>query len=118
MADITALCQRVLVIDAGRLIYDGSLEGLLERFSPYREVTIELAQEHALTELQIYGDLKEMDGRVACFLVPQEHLTQTIAKLLDRFEIVDLTVTEPPIEAVIGQVFQSGRSIESSVGQA
>lgn len=116
MADITALCQRVLVIDAGRLIYDGSLEGLLERFSPCREVTIELAQERSLAELQAYGNLKEVAGRVAHFLVPQEHLTQTIAKLLDRFEVVDLTVTDPPIETVIGQVFQAGKTIDPSVG--
>src|SRR4028118_399383 len=44
MADITALCQRVMLIHAGQLIYDGKLEGLLDRFAPYREVKVELAQ--------------------------------------------------------------------------
>lgn len=108
MADITALCQRVLVIYAGQLIYDGSLDGLLEQFSPCREITIELAQERSWHELQTYGELKEASGRVAHFIVPQEKLTQTISRLLDQLDVVDLTVTDPPIEAVIGQVFQSG----------
>jgi ABC-2 type transport system ATP-binding protein len=43
MADITALCQRVLLIYEGQLIYDGSLDGLINRFAPHREVKVELA---------------------------------------------------------------------------
>jgi ABC-2 type transport system ATP-binding protein len=111
MADITALCQRVLVIYAGQLIYDGSLEGLLERFAPCREVTIELAKELSVQELQSYGELKELSGRMVRFIVPQEHLTKTISQLLAGLQILDLTVTDPPIEEVIGQVFQSGQAI-------
>lgn len=114
MADITALCQRVLVIYAGQLIYDGSLTGLLERFAPCREVTIELAQDRSPAELQAYGEIKEVAGRVVHFIVPQEHLTQMIARLLAKLEIVDLTVTDPPIEEVIGQVFRSGTMVEAS----
>lgn len=113
MADITALCQRVLVIYAGQLIYDGSLEGLLERFAPCREVTIELAKELSLQELQSYGELKEQSGRMVRFIVPQEQLTKTISQLLAGLQIIDLTVTDPPIEEVIGQVFQSGKAIGS-----
>ena len=43
MADITALCKRVLLIHQGQLVYDGSLDGLLDRFAPYREVQVKLA---------------------------------------------------------------------------
>lgn len=112
MADITALCQRVLVIYAGQLIYDGSLTGLLEQFAPCREVTIELAEDRLPAELAAYGEVKEVSGRVVRFIVPQEQLTHMIARLLAKLEIVDLTVADPPIEEVIGQVFQSGTSIE------
>ncbi|HAG81923.1 MAG TPA: ABC transporter, partial [Cyanobacteria bacterium UBA12227] len=52
MADITALCQRVLLIYEGQMIYDGSLEGLLDRFAPYREVKIELA--HPLPNIEAF----------------------------------------------------------------
>lgn len=108
MADITALCQRVLVIFAGQLIYDGSLDGLLEQFAPCREVTIELGQDRSAQELQYYGEVKQVEGRMVQFIVPQEKLTQMIARLLADLDVVDLTVTDPPIEEVIGQVFQSG----------
>ncbi|HEY9640488.1 MAG TPA: ATP-binding cassette domain-containing protein [Coleofasciculaceae cyanobacterium] len=109
MADITALCQRVLVIKEGQLIYDGSLDGLLERFAPCREITVELAQARSSLELQSYGELVgDVEGRVAHFIVPQEKLTQTISRLLSNLEVVDLTVTDPPIEEVIGRVFIGG----------
>lgn len=108
MADITALCQRVLLIYAGQLIYDGSLDGLLERFAPCREVTVELAEMRSPQELQSYGQIGEVEGRMARFIVPQDQLTQTISRLLADLEIVDLTVTDPPIEEVIGKVFQAG----------
>ncbi|XQQ06030.1 MAG: ABC transporter ATP-binding protein [Leptolyngbya sp. IPPAS B-1204] len=114
MADITALCKRVLVIYAGQLIYDGSLDGLLERFAPCREITVELAEDQPTADLQIFGEVKEAAGRMVRFIVPQEDLTQTIARLLAKLEIVDLTVTDPPIEEVIGQVFRSGTALNTS----
>ena len=108
MADITALCQRVLVIHEGQLIYDGSLDGLVDRFAPCREVNVELVRPHPAETLSLYGDLESVDGAIAKFLVPQEHLTRTVAKLLSELEVVDLSVTEPPIEEVIGRVLRSG----------
>ena len=108
MADITALCQRVLVIHEGQLIYDGSLDGLVDRFAPCREVSIELAHPYPAETLALYGDLESLDGAIAKFLVPQDYLTRTVAKLLSELEVVDLSVTEPPIEEVIGRVLRSG----------
>ena len=108
MADITALCQRVLVIHEGQLIYDGSLDGLVDRFAPCREVSIELASPYPAEKLALYGDLESVEGAIAKFLVPQEQLTRIVAKLLSELEVVDLSVTEPPIEEVIGRVLRSG----------
>jgi len=108
MADITALCNRVLMIHQGTLIYDGSLEGLLDRFAPCREVTVELAEVRSPQELEPYGHLESLEGRVARFLVRQETLPQTLSHLLTHLDIVDVTVTDPPIEEVIGQVFRAG----------
>jgi ABC-2 type transport system ATP-binding protein len=108
MADITALCQRVIVIHQGQLIYDGSLEGLIDRFAPCREVEIELAKSYSPEHLATYGEIEVIEGRMAKFLVPQESLTRTVAKLLADLDVVDLAVTEPPIEEVIGRVLRSG----------
>ncbi|MFS8901530.1 ATP-binding cassette domain-containing protein [Synechococcus sp. H60.2] len=112
MADITALCERVLVISAGQLIYDGGLEELRQRFAPYREVKLELARPCPLAQLQVYGELRsEGDPGSSCEVrlwVRREHLTQTVAQLLADLEVLDLTVTDPPIEEVIRRVFAEG----------
>lgn len=108
MADITALCQRVLLIHQGKLMYDGSLEGLLESFAPYREIYVELAQALPLAQLMSYGDVQMVEARAVRFIVQQEALTQTVSRILADLEVLDLTVTEPPVEEVIGRVFQKG----------
>ena len=109
MADITALCDRVILIHQGQLIYDGQLDSLLDRFAPYREVQVELGSPQPESLLKSYGDLAALDERSVHFVVRREHLTSTISNLLSELEVADLTVTDPPIEEVIGKVFASGK---------
>ena len=108
MADITALCERVMVIYQGELIYDGSLEELLERFAPYREVKLELANSLPASELGQYGEIEAIDGQQVRFLVRREKLTSTVSNILAHLEVLDLSVSEPPIEEVIGRLFSTG----------
>jgi ABC-2 type transport system ATP-binding protein len=108
MADITALCQRVLLIYAGQLIYDGSLEGLVDRFAPYREVQVELAEPLPEEKLSTYAEIEAIEGREVRFLVKRDVLTSTVSQILAELEVMDLSVTEPPIEEVIGRVFRAG----------
>ena len=108
MADITALCERVLLIHEGKLMYDGRLDGLLASFAPYREIYVELVQPLSLEQLMPYGDVQMLEGRAVRFIVPQAAMTRTVSQILADLEVVDLTVTEPPVEEVIGRVFQKG----------
>jgi ABC-2 type transport system ATP-binding protein len=108
MADITALCERVLLIHEGKLMYDGRLDGLLASFAPYREIYVELVQPLSLEQLMPYGDVQMLEGRTVRFIVPQAAMTRTVSQILADLEVVDLTVTEPPVEEVIGRVFQKG----------
>ena len=108
MADITALCERVLVIHQGQLIYDGSLDRLIDRFTPYREVQVELAHPLPEAKLLTYGQIKAMEGQSVRFYVQREMLTRSVARILAELEVVDLTVTDPPVEEIIGQVFSAG----------
>jgi len=109
MADIEALAERVLVIHRGALLYDGGLGGLVERFAPFKEVRLELAAPAEPAELAGFGEVAEASGRRVRLLVTKEGLTRTVAELLSRFEVRDLSVTEPPLEDVIARVFSEGR---------
>jgi ABC-2 type transport system ATP-binding protein len=108
MADITALCKRVLLIYAGKLIYDGQLDGLLDRFAPYREIKLELAEALPKEKLSTFGEIEAVEGQFVRFCVHREDLTQTISRILANLAVVDLTITDPPIEEVIGRVFKAG----------
>jgi ABC-2 type transport system ATP-binding protein len=114
MADITALCDRVLLIYSGSLIYDGSLDGLVEQFAPYREVKVEFATCHPLEELSVFGEIHSIDGCEARFIVRRQVLTRTVSQILANLDVLDLTVTDPPIEEIIGRVFQAGTTLTSA----
>jgi ABC-2 type transport system ATP-binding protein len=108
MADITALCKRAILIHQGQLMYDGGFEKLLERYAPCREVKVELANAIAPEKIAHYGEIETIEGREVRFLVKREKLTTTIAQILAQLEVIDLSITEPPIEDVIGRIFQAG----------
>ena len=109
MADITALCKRVMLIYQGNLIYDGLLEGLLDRFAPFRQLRVELTQNLPESKLLQYGEIETKEGAEVRFLVPRVELTQTISQILAELPVVDLSVSEPPIEDVIARLFSQGK---------
>ena len=72
MADITALCDRVILIHQGALMYDGSLDGIIQRFAPFREVKVEFDSDVTESALRPYGEVESLDGRVARLLVRRD----------------------------------------------
>ncbi len=109
MADITALCKRVMLIHEGSLMYDGRLNGLMDRLAPHRQVNVEFESPPEPSSLGGYGQIESTDGNAATILVRRDDLTDVLDRLLRDFEIVDLTVTDPPIEKIIGQLFDRGK---------
>lgn len=108
MADITALCPRVLLIHQGRLFHDGSLEALTSRLAPCREVRLELRKAVSAAILEAYGEVQQLQGRQVRLLIPRGQLTGQVSRLLSELEVEDLEVRDPPIEDLIGQVFRQG----------
>jgi ABC-2 type transport system ATP-binding protein len=71
-------------------------------------VKVELAHLVPPEKLAQYGEIETVEGQAVRFLVPREKLTATISQILAHLEVLDLSVTEPPIEDVIGRLFQTG----------
>ena len=108
MADITSLCQRVLCIHEGELFYDGGLESLANKLAPEKEVTIELKRNTNIKDFEKYGKIKTYRDRFAILLIPRKNLTSIISKILIDFEVLDLEVSDPPIDEIIGKLFARG----------
>ncbi|NOZ07002.1 MAG: ATP-binding cassette domain-containing protein [Chloroflexi bacterium] len=108
MADVTALCKRVIIIDHGRLLYDGNLETLAQRLAPYKIVSIVARAPLTRDQLLRYGDVQEVDTFRAQMRVPRGHSSEVIARLLQEIAVDDVTVEEPPIEDIISEIFLAG----------
>ena len=103
MADVEALCRRVIVIHHGRILFDGSLSSLIGRFAAYKTIGVTL--DDSSVDLTQYGDVTHRDGDHVLLRVPKEDTSRVTARLLADLSVTDLTVEEPPIEDVIERVF-------------
>ncbi len=103
MADVVALAKRVIVIHHGKILYDGDLSGLSERFAAHKTITVTMPAPPA--DLSQYGPEigREIDN--VTFEVPRTETSNLAARLLADFDVSDLTIEDPPIEEVIERVF-------------
>jgi ABC-2 type transport system ATP-binding protein len=111
MADVEALCRRVIVIHHGRLLFDGDLAALIGQFSAFKTVGVTLNGENG--DLARYGEVTERDGSRVTLRVPRAETSQVTARLLAELQVEDLTVEDPPIEDVIEQVFATPKEPSS-----
>ncbi len=103
MADVEALCKRVIVIHHGRILFDGALASLADEFAAYK--TIGVVLENGAAPLDAYGEVVHHEGDRVSLRVPKAETSRVAARLLADHEILDLTIEEPPIEDVIESVF-------------
>jgi ABC-2 type transport system ATP-binding protein len=107
MADVQALCKRVIVIHHGQILFDGALASLANEFAAYKTIGVLLEDGNA--ELDGYGEVISRDGDRAILRVPKAETSRVAARLLSEHEVLDLTIEEPPIEDVIELVFAQSR---------
>jgi ABC-2 type transport system ATP-binding protein len=107
MADVEALCKRVVVIHHGTILFDGALAGLAETFAAYKTIGVALENGHA--DLSRYGEVIHRDGDWITLRVPKAETSAVTARLLGDEEVLDLNVEDPPIEDVIELVFAQER---------
>ena len=108
MDDVAALCPRVLVIDHGRLIYDGSLDELVRRVRPDKRVLLKLSRPVETRELAKLGSIVSQTDAQAVLQVSQSELQGSVQRALAQLPVVDLTVEDPPLEEVMRELFERG----------
>ena len=110
MEDVAALCPRVMVIDKGRLIYDGGLPELIRRVRPDKRVILRLSKPVERRDLEALGQVIEHHDAEAIVQVSQEGLQAAVARALSTLPLRDLTVEDPPLEEVMRDLFAQGRA--------
>jgi len=109
MDDVLALCPRVIVIDRGRLIYDGDLRRLAREVRPDKRIVVRLGQPVAQGELARFGQLISSGEAQAVLRVPADEVAGAVGRILSALPVADLTVEDPPLEEVMSELFESSR---------
>ena len=109
MADVVALCPRVILIHHGQLLYDGELNGLAERLAPFKQIHVAVGGSDWPSDLLPTGvDVVEQENGQLSLRVARSEVPVVTAHLLNTLPVADLSVEDPPIEAVIDQIYQEG----------
>jgi ABC-2 type transport system ATP-binding protein len=107
MNDIQALCQRVIIIDHGKIFFDGRLDEVVDRFADSKLVTIQCegTAHCSAAELAKYGKLVEQDPGKVRLEVKRDRVIPVCKALLDELPVTDIDIQEVPIEEVIRRIF-------------
>ncbi len=108
MADVQALCPRVIVIHTGRVQYDGALAALAERVADHKDITVTFSGHVQKKNLAGFGEVTKWTPERATIQVPRERLREVAKRLLDTLPVSDLLIEEIPIEEIVRRIFQDG----------
>jgi viologen exporter family transport system ATP-binding protein len=103
MADVEALCRRVIVIHLGRLLFDGDLADLVQRFTAHKTIVVRL--EDCRADLRSYGEVVSCEEGSFTLRVPKAETARITGRILADLPVIDLLVEDPPIEEIIERVF-------------
>jgi ABC-2 type transport system ATP-binding protein len=109
MRDVEALCDRVLVITNGMLVYDGPLSGIADRFGRSKLVRLQFA-EGIPDDVERFGEVTRREGPTVDLKVDRSKVAEVLAAILDLHAVDDVSVTDPPLEQTIARVFEEGRA--------
>jgi ABC-2 type transport system ATP-binding protein len=112
MADVEALCKRLIIIHHGHIVYDGALSRLKQKFMAYKTIVVKQGDEPLDTvQLALYGEVVNEEAGQIFLRVPHEEAARVTVNLLASFPITDVSIVEPPIEDTIAHIFALPESI-------
>jgi ABC-2 type transport system ATP-binding protein len=106
MADVTALCRRVIVIDKGRLMFDGDLRSLVERSALSKYLKLRFHEAQLPERLALYGEVASCSGLEAEIRVSRDCAASTATRLLNQLPVADISIEDTPLEEIIGRLFR------------
>jgi ABC-2 type transport system ATP-binding protein len=105
MQDVAELCERVIVIDHGTMIYDGALAELTRKYRPVKKLVL-VFREPVTADLTQFGEVITRSDLEATIEVPRESTTAIAAKILSEYPVEDIAIEEPEAEEVIRALFE------------
>jgi len=112
MKDIEALCERAVVINQGSVIHDGRVSEIGDRFSQHKVVELQFANGSVPGDIDQFGHVLEDCSPMVRLQIPKQDVSDALSRMLARYTIDDVSVSERPLEDVITELFssESGRN--------
>ncbi|HEX4590513.1 MAG TPA: ATP-binding cassette domain-containing protein, partial [Gemmataceae bacterium] len=110
MRDVEALCDRVLVITHGKVVFDGPLTSISDKFGKAKLLHLEFADSAPQNGLERYGEVTRRDGPVAELSIDRARVTETLSAILETYPVVDMSVQDPPLEKMIARIFEEAKA--------
>jgi len=111
MKDVAALCRRVVIIAHGQIIYDGSLAGIVDRFSGHKVVSLLLANGDSAVDLSRFGEVISEQAPRVKLRVDRRAVREVLGNILAQLTVEDISVEDPPLEEVIAEMFTSADAV-------
>ncbi len=108
MRDVEMLCERIIVISHGRIIYDGPLSGVLDRFGDRKLIRFQVSPGEPMPrpgDFDGFAKVIELSESYGTIQVQRAYVSDVVGALLRRLKLEDLSVEDPPLEEVIAEVF-------------
>ena len=107
MEDIRRLCSRVIIIDHGKLLYDGSYNNLTKRYADTKRLDIILSKKIEESEFEAYGEIIQSRDNSLSLAIPRENSAKITAKILEKFPVEDISIHEQNMEDIISEIFRN-----------
>ena len=105
MGDVEELCKRVIMINFGKIIFDGELSDLVEKYAPYKKISVIFKEYADPKKLDRLGKIYRFEYPKLVLNVPNNKINFTTSAILKNFKVEDITIEDPQIEDVIAQVY-------------
>lgn len=118
MKDIEALCQRVVIINEGRIQFDGSLADIVGQSHQERIVSLRLGNTTGIDNLSQFGRVTRLQPPQVQLRIPRAQVTSSLAEILNRYQVDDVSVSDPPLEEVFAHLFTRGKASAEESGDS
>lgn len=112
MGDVQELCERVIIIDHGKIGYDGKLENLVRKYARNKSITLVFLKEVPKDKLKEYGKITHYQPLKATFSIPRSKVSDIASDMLKKLPVDDVDIAETPIEEIIRQVFEKNTRLK------
>jgi ABC-2 type transport system ATP-binding protein len=117
MKDVAALCERVVVVTRGSILYDGSLEQIVDRFTTHKVVTLDFESAPPLAQIERFGFPCEVRGPRVTLRIDRTRIAAVLPQLLADRQIRDVSVEDVPLEEIVASLFRGAAAQPEPVAE-